>query len=252
MQGLETGIRSAHGNVLRYTWEPDFRAEVRQQAAEADKIWLLAGAGYGTQQTFNGLVDFASITFPIDTDYVLGRPRLDLVPQPQDNVFDIAYLRFGEFAFYGADLAFGSHGVGNLGRGARVADEIVRLGPRSRLTQGRPPTLIIIDEINLQTGSGFRPNNPPVRIEGEWTQSDLYNALYGRSPLGLGRPDLHHADQMPGSPIHKVLPLDHRGNVGLHPNRRNQGVTNDMRRADREMHWWMRARERGLKMYTLT
>ena len=70
-------------------------------------------------------------------------------------------------------------------------------------------------------------------------------ALLGHPPKGLGRPDLHHADQMPGSAIHEILPELHRGNKSLHPNKYNQGVTPEMRDADRKLHWWYRAREQG-------
>ncbi|MFS2319315.1 polymorphic toxin-type HINT domain-containing protein, partial [Maricaulis sp. D1M11] len=192
LQGLETGIRTAHGNVLRYAWEPDFKAEIHQQAAEADKIWLLAGAGYGAQQTLNGLVDFASSSHPIDMDYVLGSPRLDLIPQPEDNVFDMAYFRFGEFAFYGADLAFGSHGVGNLGRGARAVDDIVTLGPRSQLVH--------LDDISsgplpsetswvfrVQGSSGTRSSKPLISLD------HFGNPRIQRATLNISIGDPDHA-----------------------------------------------------------
>ena len=79
------------------------------------------------------------------------------------------------------------------------------------------------------TGEGYHVNDSPVRIEGAWSKQDIYNGLMGRTPKSLGGPDLHHADQMPGSPIHEVLPNQHRGNVALHPNKFNQGVTSEMR-----------------------
>lgn len=91
----------------------------------------------------------------------------------------------------------------------------------------------------------YGPNDPPVRIEGDWSLNDLKAALLGHPPKGLGKPDLHHADQMPGSGIHEVIPSEHRGNMDLHPNRFNQGVTPEMRKEDRELHWWYRAREMG-------
>ncbi len=56
---------------------------------------------------------------------------------------------------------------------------------------------------------------------------------------------MHHADQMPGSAIHEALPGMHRGNKTLHPNKFNQGVTPKMRRKDKQLHWWYRAREQG-------
>ena len=88
-------------------------------------------------------------------------------------------------------------------------------------------------------------NDPPVRIQGEWTDNDIKQALLGHPPSGLNAPDLHHAGQMPGSGIHEVLPDQHRGNTVLHPNRFNQGVTTEMRTQDRKLHWWYRAREQG-------
>lgn len=94
-------------------------------------------------------------------------------------------------------------------------------------------------------GTGYGPNDPPVRIEGDWSINDMKAALLGHPPKGLGKPDLHHADQMPGSAIHEILPELHRGNKSLHPNKFNQGVTPEMREADRKLHWWYRAREQG-------
>ncbi len=91
----------------------------------------------------------------------------------------------------------------------------------------------------------YEPNDPPVRIDGDWSVNDMKAALLGHPPKGLGKPDLHHADQMPGSAIHKILPELHRGNKSLHPNKFNQGVTPEMRDADRKLHWWYRAREQG-------
>jgi hypothetical protein len=91
----------------------------------------------------------------------------------------------------------------------------------------------------------YGPNDPPVRIDGDWSVNDIKAALLGHPPKGLGKPDLHHADQMPGSAIHEILPELHRGNKSLHPNKFNQGVTPEMRDADRKLHWWYRAREQG-------
>lgn len=95
------------------------------------------------------------------------------------------------------------------------------------------------------TGRGYGVNDPPVRIDGEWSVNDMKQALLGHPPRGLGSPDLHHAGQMPGSGIHEVLPDLHRGNRALHPNKVNQGVTPEMRAQDRQLHWWYRAREQG-------
>ncbi|WP_168210686.1 polymorphic toxin-type HINT domain-containing protein [Persicimonas caeni] len=90
------------------------------------------------------------------------------------------------------------------------------------------------------------PGDPPSRIEGPWTKNDLKQGALGVSPRGLGKPDLHHADQMPGSAIHEVRPGNHRNNPALHRNKFNQGVTAEMRKEDRQLHWWYRAREMGL------
>lgn len=98
---------------------------------------------------------------------------------------------------------------------------------------------------DLTTGIGYGVNDPPVRIQGVWSDSDLKQGLLGHAPRGLGSPDLHHAGQMPGSAIHEVLPHLHRNNRALHPNRFNQGVTQEMRLQDRRLHWWYRAREAG-------
>jgi RHS repeat-associated protein len=101
--------------------------------------------------------------------------------------------------------------------------------------------------LNSQPPPKFGVNDPPVRIPGKWTDADLKAGLQGRPPSSLGRPDLHHADQMPGSGIHEVLPGAHRGNRALHPNKYNQGVTAEMRAKDRQLHWWYRAQEQGAR-----
>lgn len=96
-----------------------------------------------------------------------------------------------------------------------------------------------------QAARGYGVSDPPVRIDGAWSKEDLWRGLHGRPPRGLGSPDLHHADQMPGSGIHEVSPEFHRGNSSLHPNAFNQGITPEMRKQDRQLHWWYRAREQG-------
>lgn len=103
---------------------------------------------------------------------------------------------------------------------------------------------------NTATGEGYGVNDPAVRLGGKWSPKDIEDGLMGRSPEGLGSPDLHHAHQMPGSGIHEVAPGQHQGNRALHPNKYNQGVTPQMRNNDRRLHWWYRAREQGAdKMY---
>jgi RHS repeat-associated protein len=102
--------------------------------------------------------------------------------------------------------------------------------------------------------SQLGPNVPPQRYQGPWTENDLARAERGQGPLEMapatdsaGNPiplQLHHADQMPGSGVHEVAPAEHRG-TGMHPNRYNQGVTDSMRRSDRERHWQYRGQEMG-------
>jgi hypothetical protein len=98
---------------------------------------------------------------------------------------------------------------------------------------------------DFRTGQGFGAGDSPVRIEGEWSLNDMKQGLLGKTPRGLGKPDLHHGGQMPGAARHEILPGQHRNNPALHPNARNQGVTPEMRQADRQLHWWYRAREQG-------
>lgn len=102
-----------------------------------------------------------------------------------------------------------------------------------------------IRECPTNNRAGYGVNDPPVRVPGQWSSQDIRDALMGRSPRGLGRPDLHHADQMPGSAIHEIPPTLHRGNPAIHPNKYNQGVTPEMRQQDKQLHWWYRAREQG-------
>ena len=82
--------------------------------------------------------------------------------------------------------------------------------------------------------SGFGAGDPPVRVEGPWTRNDVYNGLQGRPPRSLDRPQIHHGDQMPGVP-HEV-PVDIHQKGGLH-GQPNQGVTDEMRASDRNLHW---------------
>ena len=98
---------------------------------------------------------------------------------------------------------------------------------------------------NVKTGEGYGASDPPVRIDGDWSINDMKQALLGHPPKGLGSPDIHHGDQMPGGALHEVIPSQHRNNPSLHPNMFNQGVTNEMRISDRQLHWWYRAREQG-------
>jgi len=98
------------------------------------------------------------------------------------------------------------------------------------------------------------PTAPPQRVQGPWTQRDLERAAQGKGPLDLapmrnrlGREvplELHHADQMPGSAIHEMLPF-HSNTPGAHLNKYNQGVTPMMRNRDAQLHWQMRGQEMG-------
>ena len=98
---------------------------------------------------------------------------------------------------------------------------------------------------DVTTGLGYDAGDTPVRIDGDWTENDMKQALLGHPPRGLGSPDIHHGGQMPGDALHEVLPGQHRNNPALHPNTYNQGVTPEMRMEDRQLHWWYRAREQG-------
>ena len=99
--------------------------------------------------------------------------------------------------------------------------------------------------VDVLTGKGYGAGDQPVRIEGEWSENDLKQALLGHPPRGLGSPDIHHGGQLPGAALHEVPVEEHRNNSALHPNKYNQGVTDELRKSDRELHWWYRAREQG-------
>ena len=99
--------------------------------------------------------------------------------------------------------------------------------------------------VAAKTVPGYGVGATPKRVPGPWTISDLKQGAFGRPPRSLGRPDLHHADQMPGSGIHEVPAGMHRGNTSIHPNRYNQGVTDEMRMQDRQLHWWYRSQQMG-------
>jgi RHS repeat-associated protein len=143
----------------------------------------------------------------------------------------------GDYAGAGLSIAAAIPGVG-------VAGNIGRLGrAAANAADAIPPG-----------ASRLGPNAPPQRYQGPWTQEDLARAQNGQGPLDMvpdtdsaGRQQplqVHHADQMPGSGVHEVSRVGHR-ETGLHPNRRNQGVTDAMRRSDREQHWKYRGQEMG-------
>ena len=128
-----------------------------------------------------------------------------------------------------------------------VADiHTYQVGPQGILVHNdcTPPTGSSASAANT-VKPGYGVTGTPKRVEGPWTVNDLKQGAFGRPPRKLGRPDLHHADQMPGSGIHEVPPGLHRGNSSLHPNKWNQGVTDQMRMQDRQLHWWYRSQEMG-------
>ncbi|MEU6769009.1 DUF6531 domain-containing protein [Streptomyces sp. NPDC046853] len=101
------------------------------------------------------------------------------------------------------------------------------------------------------SGTGAGPADPPIRHAGPWTRGDIGAGAYGRRPRHLGdRIEIHHADQMPGAPIHELDQEVHRGaGTDLHRNDANQGVTPEMRREDTQLHWWYRSQEQGWGHY---
>ncbi|WP_139225149.1 RHS repeat-associated core domain-containing protein, partial [Dokdonella immobilis] len=98
---------------------------------------------------------------------------------------------------------------------------------------------------NSCSAFGYGESDPPTRIEGPWPTSDIRRGLYGHSPRSHGSPDIHHGDQQRRGARHEIRPENHRNNRALHPFKRCQGVTKAQRQADRELHWWYRAREQG-------
>ncbi|MFF4573532.1 polymorphic toxin-type HINT domain-containing protein [Streptomyces sp. NPDC001410] len=94
-------------------------------------------------------------------------------------------------------------------------------------------------------GTGYGPTDDATRVSGPWTKNDIGRGTRGLRPNQLGdRLQLHHADQMPGSPIHE-LDQDFHLNADIHRNPFNQGVDSLMRRQDTQMHWWYRSMEQG-------
>ncbi|MGK5497899.1 RHS repeat-associated core domain-containing protein [Streptomyces sp. URMC 125] len=100
-------------------------------------------------------------------------------------------------------------------------------------------------------GTGAGPADAPIRHAGPWTRGDIGRGAHGLRPRHLGdRIEIHHADQMPGSPIHELDQLVHRGvGTDLHRNPWNQGVTPEMRAEDTQLHWWYRSQEQGWGHY---
>jgi hypothetical protein len=96
-------------------------------------------------------------------------------------------------------------------------------------------------------GTGTGPADKPIRAIGPWTLKDIQRGAFGLRPKQLGDDlEVHHADQMPGSPIHELNRTTHRGpGTDLHRNKWNQGVTAEMRTQDTQLHWWYRSMEQG-------
>ena len=94
---------------------------------------------------------------------------------------------------------------------------------------------------------------PLQRYQGPWSERDVARGRNGQGPLdmvptrnALGREvslQLHHPDHLPGRGVHEVSRAEHQI-PGLHPSL-NRGVTEQIRRQDRESHWKQRAKEQG-------
>ncbi|MFD3699624.1 ricin-type beta-trefoil lectin domain protein [Streptomyces sp. NPDC058646] len=107
-------------------------------------------------------------------------------------------------------------------------------------------------QCNCAAGTGAGPADAPIRNSGAWTRSDIIRGSLGLRPNQLGdRIEIHHADQMPGAPIHELDQNVHRGvGTDLHRNPHNQGVTKEMRKEDTQLHWWYRSQEQGWGTYS--
>ncbi|MEV4949889.1 polymorphic toxin-type HINT domain-containing protein [Streptomyces sp. NPDC053755] len=107
-------------------------------------------------------------------------------------------------------------------------------------------------QCNCAPGTGAGPADAPIRNSGAWTRSDIIRGSLGLRPNQLGdRIEIHHADQMPGAPIHELDQNVHRGvGTDLHRNPHNQGVTKEMRKQDTQLHWWYRSQEQGWGTYS--
>jgi hypothetical protein len=186
----------------------------------------------------------------------LGRK---LAKEGAEYAFDVAATGTVDMALHGqsASEAFGTAAIGGLvGRG--IGHGAGAIGSGISSAYGHLQRAGVVDfrwgsRTAGQHGAwtiwpsraGYGVSDPPVRIAGDWSINDMKQGLLGHPPRGLGSPDLHHADQMPGSGIHELLSDQHRNNSALHPNKFNQGVTPEMREQDRRLHWWYRAREQG-------
>ncbi|WP_189709042.1 polymorphic toxin-type HINT domain-containing protein [Streptomyces phaeofaciens] len=106
-------------------------------------------------------------------------------------------------------------------------------------------------ECNCAPGTGTGPADAPIRHAGPWTRGDIGGGAHGVRPKHLGdKIEIHHADQMPGSPTHELDQVVHRGpGTDLHRNPWNQGVTSQMRSEDTQLHWWYRSQEQGWGHY---
>lgn len=106
-------------------------------------------------------------------------------------------------------------------------------------------------ECVCRPGTGAGPADPPMRVEGPWTRQDIIRGALGLRPNHLGdRLEIHHADQMPGSGIHELDQVVHRGpGTDLHRNEWAQGVTKALRLQDTQLHWWYRSQQQGWGFY---
>jgi hypothetical protein len=210
----------------------------------ATTIGIVAGALAAAPITGGGSLVLAGGVLLYEADQAIKDTRETWTGQPQESFFEQSVRNISE-AITGD-------------RNSSIANGLVTLydtgNPRGYIKDGtslfKNPTKSLgatnaPSNPNARTGVGYGVSDPPVRIDGDWTDNDLKQALLGHPPRGLGSPDLHHAGQMPGAGIHEVIPAEHRGNKALHPNKFNQGVTDEMREQDRQLHWWYRAREQG-------
>jgi len=158
------------------------------------------------------------------------------IPQGRKEKFSLGGF-FQRVLTEGVTEALSSAGSFGLGKIVGAVKRGIQ-GRKNRVAGGK-------GNADVYTGIGYDAGDRPVRIDGNWTENDMKQALLGHPPKGLGSPDIHHGGQMPRGSLHEILPREHRSNPALHRNLYNQGVTAEMRLEDRKLHWWYRAREQG-------
>jgi hypothetical protein len=164
----------------------------------------------------------------------------------------------GQLAMPGAGakgLKVAGESLGAARSGMRMGDDFLDAGLADDLAEmsrqaGRVPDALPHNDVPRPA---LGVSDPPQRYYGPWTLRDLARASQGKGPLDLvprvnrrGQEvplELHHADQMPGSAIHEVDLVEHRL-PGVH-GQPTQGVTNEMRREDAQLHWQLRGQEMG-------